>query len=79
MVKGFKYFRVLFTTEGRMKHDMDRRSGDVLTLMQERDGCEKKLSLKVKPSIYQSIRGQTSDELYFLVVVGRNRLGSQVA
>lgn len=41
MVKGFKYFRVLFTTEGRMKHDMDRRSGAVLALMQERDGCEK--------------------------------------
>lgn len=24
-----------------MKHDMDRRSGAVLALMQERDGCEK--------------------------------------
>ncbi|KAK3541273.1 hypothetical protein QTP86_019410, partial [Hemibagrus guttatus] len=57
-VEEFKYLGVLFTSEGRMDHEIDRRIGAVAAVMQSmyRSALVKKeLSQKAKLSIYQSI------------------------
>ncbi len=53
----FKYLWVLFTSEGRMKRELDRQIGAASAVMQalHRIILKKKLSRKVKLSIYQSI------------------------
>ncbi|KAK3506344.1 hypothetical protein QTP70_005033 [Hemibagrus guttatus] len=57
-VKEFKYLGVLFTSEGRMDHEIDRRigaAGAVMRSMYRSVVVKKELSWKAKLSIYQSI------------------------
>ncbi|KAK3567028.1 hypothetical protein QTP86_008979 [Hemibagrus guttatus] len=57
-VEEFKYLGVLFTSEGRMDHEIDRRIGAaaaVMWSMYQSVVVKKELSRKAKLSIYQSI------------------------
>ncbi|KAK0141060.1 hypothetical protein N1851_021942 [Merluccius polli] len=57
-VEEFKYLMVLFTSEGRMEREIDRRIGAVSAVMQTLHGSvmvKRELSRKAKLSIYQSI------------------------
>lgn len=57
-VKELKYTGVLFTSEGRLEHDIDRRIDAVAAVMRPLYWAvmvKRELSLKVKLSIYQSI------------------------
>jgi len=57
-VEEFKYFGVLFTSEGRMKHEIDRQIGAasaVLWALHRPVVVKKELSQKAKLSIYRSI------------------------
>ncbi|KAK3518362.1 hypothetical protein QTP86_018292, partial [Hemibagrus guttatus] len=57
-VEEFKYLGVLFTSEGRMDHEIDRWIGAaaaVMRSMYQSVEVKKELSRKVKLSIYQSI------------------------
>ncbi|KAK3558298.1 hypothetical protein QTP86_014684 [Hemibagrus guttatus] len=60
-VKEFKYLGVLFTSEGRMDHEIDRRIGAVAVMrsMYRSVVVKKELSWKAKLLIYQSIYVQT--------------------
>ncbi|KAK0148960.1 hypothetical protein N1851_010644 [Merluccius polli] len=57
-VKEFKYLGVLFTSEGRMEREIDRRIGAASAVMRTlhgSDAVKRELSRKAKLSIYQSI------------------------
>ncbi|KAK3568482.1 hypothetical protein QTP86_008239 [Hemibagrus guttatus] len=57
-VEEFKYLGVLFTSEGRMDREIDRRIGAAATVMPSMYRSvvvKKELSRKAKLSIYQSI------------------------
>ncbi|KAK3509855.1 hypothetical protein QTP70_015865, partial [Hemibagrus guttatus] len=57
-VEEFKYLRVLFTSEGRMDREIDRRIGAAAAVMRSMYRSvvvKKELSWKAKLSIYQSI------------------------
>ncbi|KAK3538143.1 hypothetical protein QTP70_032395 [Hemibagrus guttatus] len=57
-VEEFKYLGVLFTSEGRMDHEIDRRIGAAAAVMRSMYRSvvvKKELSRKAKLSIYQSI------------------------
>ncbi|KAK3521204.1 hypothetical protein QTP70_001064 [Hemibagrus guttatus] len=57
-VEEFKYLGVLFTSEGRMDREIDRRIGAVAAVMRSMYRSvvvKKELSQKAKLSIYQSI------------------------
>ncbi|KAK3557834.1 hypothetical protein QTP86_003172 [Hemibagrus guttatus] len=57
-VEEFKYLRVLFTSEGRMDREIDRRIGAAAAVMRSMYRSvvvKKELSRKAKLSIYQSI------------------------
>ncbi|KAK3564604.1 hypothetical protein QTP86_023765, partial [Hemibagrus guttatus] len=57
-VEEFKYLMVLFTSEGRMDHEIDRQIGAVAAVMRSMYRSvvvKKELSRKAKLSIYQSI------------------------
>ncbi|KAK3574685.1 hypothetical protein QTP86_012819 [Hemibagrus guttatus] len=61
-VEEFKYLRVLFTSEGRMDREIDRRIGAasaVMRSMYRSVVVKKELSRKAKLSIYQSIYAPT--------------------
>ncbi|KAK3525020.1 hypothetical protein QTP86_013357 [Hemibagrus guttatus] len=61
-VEEFKYLGVLFTSEGRMDCEIDRRIGAAATLMRSMYRSvvvKKELSRKAKLSIYQSIYAPT--------------------
>jgi len=56
--KEFKYLRVLFTSEGRMEREMDRRIGAASAVMRALYRSlvvKRELSRKAKLSIYRSI------------------------
>ncbi|KAK0136834.1 hypothetical protein N1851_027007 [Merluccius polli] len=57
-VEEFKYLGVLFTSEGRMEREIDRRIGAASAVMRTLHGSvavKRELSRKAKLSIYQSI------------------------
>ncbi|KAK0135552.1 hypothetical protein N1851_028597 [Merluccius polli] len=57
-VEEFKYFGVLFTSEGRMEREIDRQIGAASAVMRTLHGSvvvKRELSQKAKLSIYQSI------------------------
>ena len=57
-VEEFKYLGVLFTSEGRMEREIDRRIGAASSVMRTLHGSlvvKRELSRKAKLSIYQSI------------------------
>ncbi|KAK3533211.1 hypothetical protein QTP70_013614 [Hemibagrus guttatus] len=61
-VEEFKYLGVLFTSEGRMDREIDRRIGAVAAVMRSMYRSvvvKKELSRKAKLSIYQSIYAPT--------------------
>ena len=69
-VEEFKYLVVLFTSEGRMEREIDRRIGAASAVMRTLHGSvvvKRELSRKAKLSIYQSI----------YVPSGRNELPQQ--
>ncbi len=53
-MKEFKYHRILFTSEGKMEHEMDRPIGVAAAVMQT-IVMKRELSLKAKLLIYQLI------------------------
>ncbi|KAK0154053.1 Craniofacial development protein 2 [Merluccius polli] len=58
LVEEFKYLGVLFTSEGRMEREIDRRIGAASAVMRTLHGSvvvKRELSRKAKLSIYQSI------------------------
>ncbi|TWW61046.1 hypothetical protein D4764_05G0011360 [Takifugu flavidus] len=54
-VEEFKYLGVLFTSEGRMEREIDRRIGAASAVMHRSVVVKKELSQKAKLSIYRSI------------------------
>ncbi|XDV14816.1 hypothetical protein PO909_014999 [Leuciscus waleckii] len=82
-VEEFKYLGVLFTSEGRMEREIDRRIGAASAIMRSMYRSvvvKKELSCKAKLSIYQSIYVPTltySHELW--VMTERTRSWIQVA
>ncbi len=54
-VEEFRYLLVLFTSEGRMEREIDRRIGAVMRSMYRSVVVKKELSRKAKLSIYRSI------------------------
>ncbi|KAK0134946.1 LINE-1 reverse transcriptase [Merluccius polli] len=73
-VEEFKYLGVLFTSEGRMEREIDRRIGAASAVMRTLHGSvvvKRELSRKAKLSIYQSI--------YLWVMTERTRLRVQAA
>ncbi|TWW66772.1 hypothetical protein D4764_20G0008040 [Takifugu flavidus] len=63
MVEEFKYLRILFTSEGRMEREIDRRIGAASAVMHALNRSvvvKKELSRKPKLSIYRSIYAQSS-------------------
>ncbi|KAK3529813.1 hypothetical protein QTP86_006010 [Hemibagrus guttatus] len=79
-VEEFKYLGVLFTSEGRMDREIDRRIGAAAAVM--RSMCQfvvvkKELSRKAKLSIYQSIYAPTltyGHELWVMTERVRSRI-----
>ncbi|KAK3528750.1 hypothetical protein QTP70_011199 [Hemibagrus guttatus] len=89
-VEEFKYLGVLFTSEGRMDREIDRRIGSVAAVMQSMYQfvvVKKELTRKAKLSIYQSIYipiltyGQAAEMSHLRRVAGhslRDRVRSSV-
>ncbi|KAK3524537.1 hypothetical protein QTP70_029847, partial [Hemibagrus guttatus] len=79
-VEQFKYFGVLFTSEGRMDREIDRRIGAaaaVMWSMYRSVVVKKELTRKVKLSIYQSIYVPTltyGHELWVMTERVRSRI-----
>ncbi|KAK3566414.1 hypothetical protein QTP86_032266 [Hemibagrus guttatus] len=79
-VEEFKYLGVLFTSEGRMDHEIDRRIGAAAAVMRSMYRpvvVKKKLSRKAKLSIYQSIYVPTltyGHELWVMTERVRSRI-----
>ncbi|KAK3562387.1 hypothetical protein QTP86_033524 [Hemibagrus guttatus] len=79
-VEEFKYLGVLFTSEGRMDREIDRRIGAVAAVMRSMYRSvvvKKELSRKVKLSIYQSIYVPTltyGHELWVMTERVRSRI-----
>ncbi|KAK3533936.1 hypothetical protein QTP70_034935, partial [Hemibagrus guttatus] len=79
-VEGFKYLRVLFTSEGRMDREIDRRIGAAAAVMRSMYRSvvvKKELSRKAKLSIYQSIYVPTltyGHELWVMTERVRSRI-----
>ncbi|KAK3515853.1 hypothetical protein QTP70_034764, partial [Hemibagrus guttatus] len=79
-VEEFKYLRVLFTSEGRMDCEIDRRidaAAAVMQSMYQSVVVKKELSRKVKLSIYQSIYVPTltyGHELWVMTERVRSRI-----
>ncbi|KAK3542767.1 hypothetical protein QTP70_002969 [Hemibagrus guttatus] len=79
-VEEFKYLRVLFTSEGRMDRENDRRIGAaaaVMRFMSRSVVLKKELSRKAKLSIYQSIYVPTltyGHELWVMTERVRSRI-----
>ncbi len=79
-VEEFKYLGVLFTSEGRMEWEIDRRIGAasaVMRLMYRSVVVKKELSRKAKLSIYRSIYGPTltyGHELWVMTERTRSRI-----
>ncbi|KAK3543929.1 hypothetical protein QTP70_031842 [Hemibagrus guttatus] len=72
LVEEFKYLRVLFTSEGRMDREIDRRIGAAAAVMRSMYRSvvvKKELSRKAKLSIYQSIYAPTLTYGYELWVM----------
>ncbi|KAK3507968.1 hypothetical protein QTP70_005998 [Hemibagrus guttatus] len=82
-VEEFKYLGVLFTSEGRMDHEIDRQIGAAEAVMQSMYRSvvvKKELSRKAKLSIYQPIFVPTLTYGYELwVMTERIRSRIQVA
>ncbi|KAK0150407.1 Craniofacial development protein 2 [Merluccius polli] len=82
-VEEFKYLGVLFTSEGRMEQEIDRRIGAASAVMRTLHGSvmvKRELSRKAKLSIYQSIYVPAltyGHELW--VITERTRLRVQAA
>lgn len=55
--KEFKYLKVLFMSEGKIKWETDRRIGAVMQVLHQTLVVKKELSLKL--SIYQSFQSST--------------------
>ncbi|KAK3517314.1 hypothetical protein QTP70_002959 [Hemibagrus guttatus] len=75
-VEEFKYLGVLFTSEGRMDHEIDRQIGAAAAVMRS-VVVKKELSQKAKPSIYQSIYVPTityGHELWVMTERVRSRI-----
>ena len=79
----FKYLGVLFTSEGRMEREIDRRIGVASAVMRALHRpvvVKKELSQKAKLSIYQSIYVPTLTDGHELwVVTERTRSRTQAA
>ncbi|KAK3544073.1 hypothetical protein QTP86_001044 [Hemibagrus guttatus] len=79
-VEEFKYLGVLFTSEGRMDYEIDRRIGAVAAVMRSMYRSvvvKKELSRKAKLSIYQSIYVPTltyGHELWVMTERVRSRI-----
>ncbi|KAK3550660.1 hypothetical protein QTP70_002363 [Hemibagrus guttatus] len=79
-VEGFKYLGVLFTSEGRMDHEIERRIGAAAAVMQSMYRSvvvKKELSRNAKLSIYQSIYVPTltyGHELWVMTESLRSRI-----
>ncbi|KAK3506157.1 hypothetical protein QTP70_018390, partial [Hemibagrus guttatus] len=79
-VEEFKYLRVLFTSEGRMDREIDRRIGAAAAVMRSMYRSvvvKKELSQKVKLLIYQSIYAPTltyGHELWVMTERVRSRI-----
>ncbi|KAK3526422.1 hypothetical protein QTP70_025454, partial [Hemibagrus guttatus] len=79
-VEEFKYLGVLFTSEGRMDHEIDRRIGAAAAVMRSMYRSvvvKKELSQKAKLSIYQSIYVPTltyGHELWVMTERVRSRI-----
>ncbi|KAK3530227.1 hypothetical protein QTP86_020143, partial [Hemibagrus guttatus] len=79
-VEEFKYLGVLFTSEGRMDHEIDRRIGAAAAVMRSMYRSvvvKKELSRKAKLSIYQSIYAPTliyGHELWVMTERVRSRI-----
>ncbi|KAK3558314.1 hypothetical protein QTP86_014701, partial [Hemibagrus guttatus] len=79
-VEEFKYLRVLFTSEGRMDREIDRRIGAAAAVMRSMYRSvvvKKELSRKAKLSIYQSIYVPTltyGHELWVMTERVRSRI-----
>ncbi|KAK3538497.1 hypothetical protein QTP86_006191 [Hemibagrus guttatus] len=79
-VEEFKYLRVLFTSEGRMDREIDRRIGAAAAVMRSMYRSvvvKKELSRKAKLLIYQSIYAPTltyDHELWVMTERVRSRL-----
>ncbi|KAK3515281.1 hypothetical protein QTP70_013483 [Hemibagrus guttatus] len=79
-VEEFKYLRVLFTSEGRMDREIDRRIGAaaaVMRSMYQSVVVKKELSRKAKLSMYQSIYVPTltyGHELWVMTERVRSRI-----
>ncbi|KAK3558236.1 hypothetical protein QTP86_013969 [Hemibagrus guttatus] len=79
-VEEFKYLGVLFTSEGRMDHEIDRRIGAAAAVMRSMYWSvvvKKELSRKAKLSIYQSIYAPTltyGHELWVMTERVRSRI-----
>ncbi|KAK3526001.1 hypothetical protein QTP70_011802 [Hemibagrus guttatus] len=79
-VEEFKYLGVLFTSEGRMDHEIDRRIGAAAAVMRSMYRSvvvKKELSRKAKLSIYQSIYAPTltyGHELWVMTKRVRSRI-----
>ena len=61
-VEKFKYLRVLFTSEGKLKLELDRRIGAVSAVMHTLNWSivvKRELSQKAKLSLYRSIYVRT--------------------
>ncbi|KAK3532866.1 hypothetical protein QTP70_001138 [Hemibagrus guttatus] len=80
IVEEFKYLGVLFTSEGRMDREIDRRIGAVAAVMRSMYRSvvvKKELSRKAKLSIYQSIYAPTltyGHELWVMTERVRSRI-----
>ncbi|KAK3539329.1 hypothetical protein QTP70_001214 [Hemibagrus guttatus] len=80
LVEEFKYLGVLFTSEGRMDREIDRRIGAVAAVMRSMYRSvvvKKELSRKAKLSIYQSIYVPTltyGHELWVMTERVRSRI-----
>ncbi|TWW73329.1 hypothetical protein D4764_15G0007230 [Takifugu flavidus] len=79
-VEGFKYLGVLFTDEGRMEQETDRRIGAVSAVMRTLHRSivvKRELSQKAKLSIYRSIFVPTlthGHELWVITEKTRSRV-----
>ncbi len=76
-VEEFKYLGVLFTSEGRMEREIDRRIGAAMRSMYRSVVVKKELSRKAKLSIYRSIYVPTltyGHELWVMTERTRSRI-----
>ncbi len=79
-VEEFRYLGVLFTSEGRMEREIDRRIGAVMRSMYRSVVVKKELSRKAKLSIYRSIYVPTLTYVHELwVMTERTRSRIQAA